>query len=95
MASGLGLPRRLAASVAHSIDAVGELPLFQQWVLEHLDSMDREMGALNDSMTQKLDETKAVMLRIERHIAMIAERTPDPDAPGRIAKAREAITGGE
>jgi hypothetical protein len=105
MDSGLGVPRRLVASVVNSIDAVGELPHFQQRLLEQLDSTTRAiarleesvelMAALADSMNEKLAESKAVMLRIEQSVATIAERTPDPQAPGPIAKAKEAITGGE
>lgn len=39
MASPLDLPRRPAASVNNSIDAAGELPVFQQKVLEHLGAL--------------------------------------------------------
>jgi hypothetical protein len=80
----LSVPRRLVASVASSIDAVGELPDVQHRLLEHVISMNRAILRL-----------EASVLRIERCVATIAERTPDPNPAGPIAKAKEAITGGE
>ncbi len=130
------LPRRLAASIGNTIDAAGELPVFQQQVLEHLGSMDqvmsehlasmdeqtaalvdlirpmgediarlnarvvaieRRIDALAQSLTTEvggqLTEANATMMRVERSVKTISDRVPDPDAPGPIAKAREAITG--
>lgn len=50
MGSGLGVPRRLVASVVDSIDAVGELPHFQQRLLEQLDSTTRAITRLEESV---------------------------------------------
>jgi methyl-accepting chemotaxis protein len=136
MASPLGLPRRLAASVGNSIDAAGELPVFQQKVLEHLASMDEVMSehmssmddntaaliellqpmrddmaelnarsvqmegrieqlerALAGQVHDELTQANGTMGRMEQSVATIAKRVPDPDEPGALAKARDAITG--
>ena len=143
MASPLELPRRLAASVGSSIDAAGQLPVFQQRVLGHLESMDQAMGEhlrsmdggiqalrelispvrddiaaltarsvelerstrelerriteLQGSVAGDLDgqlaEANDVLKRLEALVARISERVPDPDEPGPIAKARDALTG--
>ena len=70
MTSPVDLPRRLAASIGNSIDAAGELPVFQQKVLEHLASMDQAMSQHLASM----DENTAALVRlIEPMRADIAE----------------------
>ena len=89
------------------MDAVGELPTFQQRLLDHLGSMsrgilrldasvaqlERRVEGLADSMDARLTDTNAAMVRVEESVATIVDMTPDPDAPGPIAKAKEAITG--
>ena len=60
MTSPVDLPRRLAASIGNSIDAAGELPVFQQKVLEHLASMDQAMSQHLASM----DENTAALVRL-------------------------------
>jgi uncharacterized protein YoxC len=121
MASPMDLPRRLAASIGNSIDAAGELPVFQQKVLKHLASMDQVMSEHMSSM----DENTAALLdvirpmqrdiatlvevirpmqrdisslderiaRLEGAVQTVAERTPDPDEPGTLSKAKDALTG--
>jgi hypothetical protein len=107
MVSPMDLPRRLAASINNSIDAAGELPVFQQKVLEHLASMDQVMSEHMSSM----DENTAALLdvirvaqrdisvleqriaRLEHAVQTVAERTPDPHEPGALSKAKDAITG--
>ena len=114
MATPLALPRRLAASIGNSIDAAGELPVFQQKVLEHLASMDQVMsehlssmdgntaalieliGPMREDMAvlaARSAELERATVRMEALLEGIAERVPDPDAPGPLAKARDAITG--
>jgi hypothetical protein len=89
MAPDLGLPGRLAASVVNSIDAAGQLPLFQQELLEHLGSMRQGIWRLEESVR----ELELRVLKIEQSVTTIADRTPDPNTSGPIAKAKEAITG--
>ena len=60
MTSPVDLPRRLAASIGNSIDAAGELPVFQQKVLEHLAAMDHAMSQHLASM----DENAAALVRL-------------------------------
>ena len=107
MASPMDLPRRLAASIGNSIDAAGELPVFQQKVLEHLASMDQVMSehmssmdentaALLDvirPMQQDMAEAKERIARLERAVETVAERTPDPHEPGALSRAKDALTG--
>lgn len=114
MAAPTDLPRRLAASIGNAIDAAGELPVFQQQVLEHLGSMDqvmsdhmasmdRQTAALVDlirpmgediaALRTRAAEIEVRMESLERSVQTISDRVPDPDAPGPIAKAKEAITG--
>jgi hypothetical protein len=103
VASPLDLPRRVAASVGSSIDAAGELPVFQQKVLDHLGSMDRgtqDLVSLMGPMRQDIEllvarasELERSTARIELKLDELRERLPDPDAPGPLAKARDAITG--
>jgi hypothetical protein len=106
MASPMDLPRRLAASIGNSIDAAGELPVFQQKVLEHLASMDQVMSEHMSSM----DENTAALLevirpmqqdiaaveqriaRLEQAVQTVADRTPDPHEPGALSKAKDALT---
>jgi uncharacterized coiled-coil protein SlyX len=59
--------------------------------------LERRIGSLEGSvghdLSGQLAETNGAMKRVEALVARIAERVPDPDAPGPIAKAKEAITG--
>jgi hypothetical protein len=89
VAPGLGLPGRLAASVVNSIDAAGQLPLFQQRLLEEAGAMRQGIWRLEGSVRQ----LELRVLQIEQSVTKIADLTPDPDTPGPIAKAKEAITG--
>ncbi len=60
-------------------------------------AIERRIDALAQSLTTEvggqLTEANATMMRVERSVETISDRVPDPDAPGPIAKAREAITG--
>ena len=70
MTSPVDLPRRLAASIGNSIDAAGELPVFQQKVLQHLASMNRAMSQHLASMDEN---TAALVPLIEPMRADIAD----------------------
>ena len=72
MTSPVDLPRRLAASIGNSIDAAGELPVFQQKVLEHLASMDQ---AMSEHLASMDGSTAALVRLIEPMRADIAELT--------------------
>lgn len=50
-------------------------------------------GSAGEDLSGQLTETNDAMRRVEALVARISERIPDPDAPGPIAKAKEAITG--
>jgi hypothetical protein len=93
MASPMDVPRRLAASIQNGMDAAGELPVFQQKVLEHLASMDQAMSEHLASM----DRNTALLLerieRAERTLESISRRVPDPDEPGTLSKAKDALKG--
>jgi hypothetical protein len=93
VAGPLDLPRRLAASIGNSIDAAGELPVFQQKVLEHLASMDQ---AMNEHLASMDRNTALLLVRIEaaeRTLESISRRVPDPDKPGTLARAKDVLTG--
>lgn len=122
MTSARELPKRLAASVNSSIDAAGEMPTFQQKVLEHLGSMDQVMsehlsamdggiaslseliGPMREDMATLAErattleastlEMARALDRLEKLVAHIDDRIPDPDAAGPIAKAKDALTSG-
>lgn len=79
MASPMDLPLRLAA--------------FPQQVLDHLASMDR---AVNEHLASMDRNTALLLERIEaaeRTLESISRRVPDPDKPGTLSRAKDALTG--
>jgi hypothetical protein len=75
VASPLGLSRRLAASIGNSIDAAGELPVFQQEVLEHLASMDEVMSEHMSSMDDNTAALIEILGPMRDHIAELNTRS--------------------
>jgi len=62
---------------------------------ERIDRRVTDLQAGLPEVTRDLGETKKLAAQIRTDIRDVVEHLPDPDSRGSIAKARDAITGGD
>lgn len=104
----LRLPERLVATLeiaAEALEHVGPMRSEVVTIRSRLDSLHEIIeklegveAHLDKTVDELVDEIKAVhktVRDLHDDVEHMTDRLPDPDAPGPLARARDAITGGD
>ncbi len=89
IADGVG---RLVAEIEPVVDDVRDIRLSVDAVPERLASVDARVQPVSALQTE-ISEIRGLLERLTLQVERLADRMPDPDSPGPLERAREAITG--
>jgi hypothetical protein len=83
---------RLAAEIEPVAEDVRDIRLTVDTVPHGLAGVDARMQPIS-ALETEITQMRALLERLTFQVERLADRLPDPDSPGPLERAREAITG--
>jgi hypothetical protein len=83
---------RLVAEIEPVADDIKDIRLSVDAVPHGLASVDAQMRPVS-ALETEITEIRGLLERLTLQVERLTDRMPDPDSPGPLERAREAITG--